>query len=154
MKIAFKYCWLISILFYSCSTTKSTYKEAIIPIENEYAKVKIEKIDNLNFENINYGWKKSIQNIKKDSITSEVNSNYPNPFSPTTRFQWIVIEPDSFSIMLFDIKGNKISSLYKGYLTKGKYEMNFHETNLNSGAYFLMMDVGKEKYYRKFLWLK
>jgi len=154
MKISIYLLALATLIFYSCSTSKSTYKEENIPLENEYAKAKIEKIADLTFENINYEWKNSKQGKEQDSVKPNISSNYPNPFSPSTNFKWFVVEPDSFQISLIDVDGNDVDSLYKGYLSKVQYEMKFTESNLNSGVYFIVMTVGKEKYYRKFIWLK
>jgi hypothetical protein len=154
MKIVLKYCWLPLLLFYSCSATKSTYKEENIPVANEFVKAKVERIANLTFGNINYEWKTSDQAVQQDSVSSNVQTNYPNPFSPPTEFKWIVIEPDTFRISIFDIKGNRINSSYVGYLRKGFYKMGFVESNLNSGVYIIMINVGGEKYYRKFVWVK
>ena len=145
---------LVALVFYSCSASNSTYKEENIQLKNEYAKAKVEKIADLTFGNINYEWKNSKQGKEQDSVKPIISSNYPNPFSPSTDFKWIVVEPDSFQISLFDAEGNNVDFLYKGYLSKGQYEMKFTESNLNSGVYFIVMIVGKEKYYRKFIWLK
>jgi hypothetical protein len=154
MKMVFKCCWLLTLLFYSCSTTKSSYEEESIPFENEFAKATIEKSTDLTFENINYGWQKFDQGTQHYTTKAVTQTNSPTPFSPSTDIKWIVTEQDSFNISLFDLKGNKINSLFTGYLSKGLYEMNFTESNLNSSVYLIIMDVGKEKYFRKFMFLK
>jgi hypothetical protein len=120
--------------------------------EKENVKVSLEKLNDLSFGSINSGWKTSIQQRKEDSTSKTLDVK--NPFCPSSNFKFILPESDSIDITLLDIKENVISSLYKGYLSKGHYEMNLLNSILQPGVYSVVMNLGNEKYYKKFILVK
>lgn len=62
--------------------------------------------------------------------------NYPNPFNPFTNIEYSVSDISEIEIKIFNILGEEISTLFKGYKTAGKYRTRFYGTNLPSGIYF------------------
>ena len=130
MKNIFKYLGLSTLLVY-CSTTK-IYNNKTALLNEEFVKVKVEKLSDLTFGNINNNW--SIYEQDTDGSTQAQNN--PNPFAPSpTEFFWTVVEPDTFKIILLDSNMNFVDSLYNDYLLKGHYKMSFTEINLNSRLY-------------------
>ncbi len=66
----------------------------------------------------------------------KLKQNYPNPFNPVTTIYVDVVIPSEFEVNVFDLVGNKIAQLHKGYLTKGLHSFEFKAVNLPSGIYF------------------
>ncbi|MBN1301739.1 MAG: T9SS type A sorting domain-containing protein [Melioribacteraceae bacterium] len=71
---------------------------------------------------------------KRDSFI--LNQNYPNPFNPVTNTTVEVIYSSEFSIVVYDLVGNKIIDLYKGTLAEGVHTFSFDGSSLPSGIYF------------------
>lgn len=51
--------------------------------------------------------------------------NYPNPFNPATRFSFHLPKSGQVNLDVFDILGNKVSTVYSGTLQAGKHEMDW-----------------------------
>ncbi|MFZ1292095.1 MAG: T9SS type A sorting domain-containing protein [Melioribacteraceae bacterium] len=66
----------------------------------------------------------------------KLKQNYPNPFNPITNIYVDVIIPSEFEINVYDLVGNRVSRLHKGYLIEGLHSFEFNATNLPSGIYF------------------
>ncbi|MBI5402443.1 MAG: T9SS type A sorting domain-containing protein [Ignavibacteriae bacterium] len=62
--------------------------------------------------------------------------NYPNPFNPKTNIKFDVAKTGNVSLMVYDIKGNEITTLINSKLSSGTYEIPFNSDNLSSGIYF------------------
>jgi len=65
--------------------------------------------------------------------------NYPNPFNPNTTIKYSVPLQSKIKIVLYDIIGNKISTLFDGIRQSGIHEINLIADNLSSGVYFVLM---------------
>ncbi len=91
--------------------------------------------------------------------TSLVNSyrlgqNYPNPFNPETVIPFVLQKAEKVIIELYDVKGQKISTLYSGYRPAGKNTIRFHAKNLASGVYLYSIKAGSFKAMRKMMVIK
>jgi hypothetical protein len=80
------------------------------------------------------------------TIPTRLNGCYPNPFNPSTTISFSVAQDNSpVSIEIYNIKGQKISSLLNSQLPKGNHsivwdgkdEMN---RTVSSGVYFIRMN--------------
>lgn len=75
--------------------------------------------------------------VKPDGVvTNELMQNFPNPAQSNTNFKFILSKDEIAEIDLFDIKGNKVKNLLKGYLEKGEHQLGFETNNLPAGVYF------------------
>ena len=63
-------------------------------------------------------------------------SNYPNPFSKSTRIQYELTRPSRVELSVFTLTGQKVLQLEKTYKLPGKYEVIFDAQNLRAGIYF------------------
>ena len=86
-------------------------------------------------------------------------SNYPNPFNPTTTISFSIQEESKVDLSIFNIKGNKIKTLFNEPNTKGNYSVvwNGKDTNdrsVASGIYFYKLEAGKKVIINKMLMLK
>ena len=93
------------------------------------------------------------------SIT-KLHSNYPNPFNPSTTISFSVPQTSPFvTLKIFNIKGQKVKTLYKGKAEEGKHTITWNgedENNkpVSSGIYFYKLKAGEKEISRKMLLLK
>jgi len=79
-----------------------------------------------------------------DILNAEVIqlSNYPNPFNPSTTISFNVTQSSAFAtLVIFNIKGQKVKTLLNSQLSAGHYECIWNGTDSNnkqvsSGEYF------------------
>lgn len=65
-----------------------------------------------------------------------LKQNYPNPFNPITSIYVDVITAEHYEINVYDLVGNTVAQLHKGYLGEGLHTFEFNAANLPSGIYF------------------
>ena len=85
--------------------------------------------------------------------------NYPNPFNPTTVISFTIpVELDakfaSTIINIYDILGNRISTLINKELNPGNYKVEFNASGLASGVYYYRLEIGNYSLTKKMLLLK
>jgi hypothetical protein len=72
----------------------------------------------------------------------KISSVYPNPFNPTTTITYQVPHFSSISIDVYNINGQLIENLYKGYKNPGEYAINWNAGNVTSGVYLIKLISG------------
>lgn len=96
-----------------------------------------------------------VQNISaKIPDEFRLYQNYPNPFNPSTKIKFNVKEAGITILAVYDMTGKEISSLYKGYLQPGTYEINFDGKGLTSGVYICKLTSEKFSDAKKMLLVK
>jgi len=70
-----------------------------------------------------------------------LEQNFPNPFNPTTQFQYTLLEPAEVQIFIFNVLGQPISVMDEGFKGIGTYRVTWNAKNpnstpLTSGIYF------------------
>jgi hypothetical protein len=70
-----------------------------------------------------------------------LKQNYPNPFNPTTTVTYSVPNNESVSLRMYDVLGREVAALFDGYQTAGEHTLNFDASSLDSGTYFLRLQV-------------
>lgn len=84
-----------------------------------------------------------------------LEQNYPNPFNPTTRIKFALAETQKAELIIYDLLGNEIASLFNGIAEGGKvYEKEFDAATLSSGIYFYRLETKNKVENRKMLLLK
>lgn len=61
--------------------------------------------------------------------------NYPNPFNPTTNIQFNLIETSKVKLEIYNLLGQKVSTLIENNYSAGKHAVEFNAKNLTSGIY-------------------
>ncbi len=107
-----------------------------------------------------YDWfkvmKYSVRCVREESATSidenknqtpsgfQLNQNYPNPFNPSTTINYQVLSPAYVNISIYDILGNRISTLVNEEKKEGSYNVNWeaNKLGLTSGVYYCRMEAG------------
>lgn len=70
--------------------------------------------------------------------------NYPNPFSQSTSINFILAENFYGSLIIYDIFGNEIETIFSGYLDAGEHRYNWVASGRANGAYYYRLQVGNE----------
>jgi type IX secretion system substrate protein len=90
-------------------------------------------------------------------------NNYPNPFNPTTKIKFQIPakvkgEMSNVKLVVYDILGNKITTLVNEQKPPGTYEVEFNGESvgrrITSGIYFYKLSVGKYSETKKMLLMK
>ena len=92
----------------------------------------------------------------------KMHSNYPNPFNPSTNINFLLSKWSRVQIEVFDITGQKVSTLEDKFLEAGYHTYTFNASNLSSGTYIYRIKTpgGKlgsprlEIYSKKMLYIK
>ncbi len=67
--------------------------------------------------------------------------NYPNPFNPSTNVQFKLPEQAQVSIVVFNIMGQRVSTLVDQTLNAGFHTYTFDASGLPSGVYIAQMEA-------------
>jgi hypothetical protein len=68
--------------------------------------------------------------------------NYPNPFNPSTKIEFRIVNQGFVSLKVFDVLGREVTTLVNGELSAGSYQETFDASGLNSGVYFYQLRTG------------
>ena len=88
-----------------------------------------------------------------------LHQNYPNPFNPTTIIHYDVPEPAQVKIMVFDVLGRKISTLFNEHQNPGFKSILWNGVDefgspVSAGMYFYHIQAGSFNQTRKMILLK
>ena len=73
---------------------------------------------------------------------------YPNPFNPTTKFDFALPQPADVNIEVFNVLGQKVATLKNSErMNAGYHSLSFDGDNLSSGVYLINARLG-DKYRR------
>ena len=64
-----------------------------------------------------------------------LEQNYPNPFNPVTQISIDVLVDSDFEIVVYNLEGQKVAELFRGFLAKGEHQFTFDGSELPSGIY-------------------
>lgn len=104
--------------------------------------------------------------ITADNITSinneneskpkefSLKQNYPNPFNPSTVIEFSLVEPADVELNIYNILGQKISTLVDKPLGEGIYKYQFDASNFVSGIYFYEIKTDNSRIVKKMNLLK
>jgi hypothetical protein len=73
-----------------------------------------------------------------------LSQNYPNPFNPSTNIEFELKEDAKIKLAVYNVLGEEVAKLLDGYVTSGKYKIEFNAGDLASGIYVYRLDVGNE----------
>jgi len=88
-----------------------------------------------------------------------LNQNYPNPFNPTTHIRYDLPESEFVSIIIFDVMGRKIKSLFNIIQEAGYRSITWDATNdlgqpVSAGLYLYTIQAGEFRQTKKMVLLK
>jgi len=83
-----------------------------------------------------------------------LNQNYPNPFNPSTTIEFQVEQTGLVTLTVFNMLGQKVTTLVNENLNAGAYKVTFDASHLPSGIFFYSLDSGTFRETRKMVFLK
>ena len=69
----------------------------------------------------------------------DLDQNYPNPFNNSTNIAYTVFQSGEIKILLFDIKGSLLKTLFSGNSVPGSYVFQWNADDLSSGTYYIRL---------------
>jgi hypothetical protein len=73
--------------------------------------------------------------------TFNVFNNYPNPFNIETTIPFSMLSDGVVSYEVYNILGQKVSSINRGFFPRGKHSFNINFTNNATGVYFIIIKM-------------
>ena len=94
--------------------------------------------------------------IDEDDVSTEVDSpaagitareislsqNFPNPFNHTTRIDFALPESAEVEISVYDLSGQRIRTLVREFVTRGKHTVRWDASGLATGVYLYRIRSG------------
>jgi hypothetical protein len=72
----------------------------------------------------------------------KLSQNYPNPFNPVTKIKFSINKVDRVRLEIFNISGQKITTLIDQKMKPGDHEVDWDGTRFASGVYFYKFSYG------------
>ncbi|MFT5142790.1 MAG: hypothetical protein ACI84D_001408, partial [Thalassolituus oleivorans] len=83
-----------------------------------------------------------------------LETNYPNPFNPTTSIAFQLPVATHARIAVFDLLGREVAVLVDGVTPAGRHEVRFDAGRLASGVYLYALDTAGQRLTRTMLLMK
>ncbi|MCK4301699.1 MAG: T9SS type A sorting domain-containing protein, partial [candidate division Zixibacteria bacterium] len=87
-------------------------------------------------------------------LTASLAQNYPNPFNPTTIIRFNLPRGADVKLDVFNILGQKVTTLVDRKLSAGPHEMVFDGTGHATGVYFYRLKTDDLRLTMKMVLLK
>ena len=84
----------------------------------------------------------------------ELSQNYPNPFNPSTAIEYTVPVSSSVEIQVFNILGQRVTTLVSGDHAPGVHRVTFDASRYASGLYFYTLRSGTTLLTQKMMLIK
>ena len=89
-----------------------------------------------------------------EKFNTELLTNYPNPFNPSTRISYSLQKEGKVSIKIYNTLGQEVKTLVDEIKPAGSYEAVFNAAELPSGIYIYRMQSGEYVASKKMLLIK
>jgi len=70
-----------------------------------------------------------------------LEQNYPNPFNPTTKIKFSLPKESNINLVVYNMLGQSITTLYNGKLESGTHSVDFDGSRYSSGIYFYRLEA-------------
>ncbi len=94
----------------------------------------------------------SEMNYSPDKFT--LNQNYPNPFNPETTISFEMEKQSDVKLEVFNLLGQKVSTLLDKNLSAGYYSVKFNPASLAGGVYYYCLSSAEKTKTMKMIYLK
>jgi len=90
----------------------------------------------------------------------DINFNvYPNPAVNSAKINFTIAQSGCADLSIYNIIGQKVSNIYKGYLAQGKHTyqinlLNRQNNKLSNGVYFCVLKINGNTFHKKLTILK
>lgn len=98
----------------------------------------------------------SVDNQNLPVKSFELYQNFPNPFNPSTKIAYQLNKDGVVKLQVFNLFGEKMSTLINDFQKEGYYEIEFDASkfNLSSGTYFYKLESNGISEIKKFVYIK
>ena len=79
---------------------------------------------------------------RETPLSFSLRQNYPNPWNPSTRIEYVVAKSAHVSLTVYNLLGQEIASLVSSEQQPGTYAVDFSGRHLPSGLYFYKLTAG------------
>ncbi len=91
--------------------------------------------------------------------TFSLEQNYPNPFNPTTNIVFNIAQSGDYSLEIYNVVGQKISTLFNGQRSPGQHQVTWNAIDdfgnrVGSGIYFYRLTGNNVNLVKKMILLK
>ncbi|MBT8401926.1 MAG: T9SS type A sorting domain-containing protein, partial [Rhodothermia bacterium] len=83
-----------------------------------------------------------------------LKQNFPNPFNPTTTFEYAITASQKVQLHVYDVIGRRVATLVNGVQPPNTYRVNFDAADLASGTYFYRLETADKVITRSMVLLK
>jgi len=83
-----------------------------------------------------------------------LEQNYPNPFNHQTLIRFQLPTDDKVRLEIYNLNGQKISTVIDDFFAAGSYAISFHATELQSGIYWYCLTSERVKHAKKMIVVK
>ena len=82
--------------------------------------------------------------IASDILVSEyaLNGAYPNPFNPSTRIEYSIINPGHVTVNVYDMGGRLVNEIVNSWHEAGNQSVVWNASGYPSGIYFVKLEAG------------
>jgi hypothetical protein len=102
-----------------------------------------------------------VENMEDNApeLFTSLNSNYPNPFNPSTTISFDLARSGKARLSVFNVKGQLVKELVDGDLAPGTHRITWNGLDaggrgVSSGVYFYRLEAGDYVSTRKMLMIK
>jgi flagellar hook assembly protein FlgD len=94
-----------------------------------------------------------------EAFSNMMFQNFPNPFNPSTTIEYSVSEESPVEIAVFNVGGEKVTTLLNETKSPGRYKVVWDGTDdagreVSSGVYFYRLTIADYHSTKKMLMLK
>lgn len=137
---------LVKVIVDSLKSHSNAYKWTVpssVPAGKNY-KIKVENKKNGQFTTMSENAFEIFDPTGNVDFENQFASikGYPNPSSEKMFITLDVVKPEQYSITLFTILGNKIQTIYDGYLDIGTHSFTIDLLKMNKGVYLYEVKMG------------
>jgi len=101
-----------------------------------------------------FKYSNTVQSKINKPSSFELKQNYPNPFNPATTISYQLSVFSHVTLKIYDILGNKITTLVNQEKPAGTYEVTWNAAGQPSGVYFYQLRAGNFTDTKKLILLK
>jgi hypothetical protein len=83
-----------------------------------------------------------------------LKQNYPNPFNPQTAIEFELQNSGFVTLNVYNVLGQKITTLINGEMNSGLHKVNFVATSLPSGIYYYTLKSNGDRIVRRMTLMK
>jgi hypothetical protein len=92
--------------------------------------------------------------VEEMPLARSLSQNFPNPFNPVTRIKFSVPKTGHVSLIVYNVKGERVATLVNGEKAAGDHEVSFNAKGMASGTYFYTFKTAGIKETRKMVLLR